>query len=148
LLIKGVEAIGKARPRLSRYGVYTPKKTTDYEKLIRETFTEQNPKINSNLLDCNIIANIVVGYQVPVSYSKKHKEQVMDKGYPQKPDLDNIAKAILDGLNGVAYTDDKQIVCMTVYKRYAEESFIEVDFTYVTTEELKEQKPMRKKGKK
>lgn len=148
MLLDGVEAIGKARPRLSRYGVYTPKKTTDYENLIRAKFAEQNPKISQELLECNVIANIVVGYAVPPSYSKKHKAEVINKGYPQKPDLDNIAKAILDGLNGVAYLDDKQVVCMTIYKQFAEESFVEVDFTYVTTEKVEEQITKRKKGKK
>ena len=127
--------------------MYTPKKTTDYEKLIREKFIEQNPKIKQNILECNVIANIIVGYAVPVSYSNKHRDEVINKGYPQRPDLDNIAKAILDGLNGVAYADDKQVVCMTVYKQYAEENFVEVDFTYVATEEEK-QSTKNAKGKK
>ena len=136
---------------MGKYGVYTPKKTSDYEKLIRAKFVEQNPKIKPAWLDYNVIANIVVGYTVPVSYSKKKREEVMNKGYPQKPDVDNIVKAILDGLNGVAYTDDKQVVCLNIYKQYAEDNFVEVDFTYITTEEItlpKEQKkPIRKKGK-
>ena len=33
-----------------------------------------------------------------------------------KPDADNIAKIICDGLNGIAYKDDKQIVSLTVLK--------------------------------
>ena len=33
-----------------------------------------------------------------------------------KPDADNIAKIVCDGLNGIAYTDDKQIVSLTVLK--------------------------------
>ena len=33
-----------------------------------------------------------------------------------KPDVDNIAKAILDGLNGVAYDDDAQVVDLHVVK--------------------------------
>ena len=33
-----------------------------------------------------------------------------------KPDTDNIAKIICDGLNGIAYKDDKQIVSLTVLK--------------------------------
>ena len=31
-------------------------------------------------------------------------------------DIDNYAKSILDALNGVAYTDDKQIVCLYLEK--------------------------------
>jgi Holliday junction resolvase RusA-like endonuclease len=35
-----------------------------------------------------------------------------------KPDVDNLAKIILDAMNGIVYHDDKQIVCLTVRKRY------------------------------
>jgi Holliday junction resolvase RusA-like endonuclease len=31
-------------------------------------------------------------------------------------DIDNYAKAVLDALNGVAYTDDKQVVCLYLEK--------------------------------
>jgi len=44
-----------------------------------------------------------------------------NKIYPTiKPDTDNIAKSILDSLNGIAYKDDKQVVMLTVEKRYDE----------------------------
>ena len=33
-----------------------------------------------------------------------------------KPDADNIAKIVCDGLNSIAYKDDKQIVSLTVLK--------------------------------
>lgn len=38
----------------------------------------------------------------------------------KKPDSDNIAKIILDALNGVAYQDDKQVVSLQVEKYYTE----------------------------
>ncbi len=37
---------------------------------------------------------------------------------PKKPDCDNIAKIILDALNGLAYDDDAQVVKLYVEKRY------------------------------
>jgi len=37
-----------------------------------------------------------------------------------KPDLDNIAKIILDSLNGIAYKDDSQVVSLTVIKHYSD----------------------------
>ena len=41
--------------------------------------------------------------------------------YPTiKPDTDNIAKSILDSLNGIAYLDDKQVVDLRVRKQYSE----------------------------
>lgn len=36
----------------------------------------------------------------------------------KKPDADNIAKAVLDGLNGVAFVDDSQVVALMVKKTY------------------------------
>lgn len=38
------------------------------------------------------------------------------------PDVDNLLKLVQDGLNGIAYVDDSQIVKVTGWKRYGEES--------------------------
>ena len=40
--------------------------------------------------------------------------------YDKKPDVDNIAKAVLDALNGIAYDDDKQITSLVIDKKYGE----------------------------
>lgn len=41
------------------------------------------------------------------------------KGRPdKKPDADNILKAVLDALNGVAYEDDRQVVEVLCIKKY------------------------------
>lgn len=37
---------------------------------------------------------------------------------PKRPDITNIIKAIEDGLNGVAFLDDAQVVSMTAEKYY------------------------------
>ena len=51
----------------------------------------------------------------------------MDKIKPtRKPDLDNIAKSILDSLNGIAWNDDSQITNIWISKHYAEEPRVEV----------------------
>jgi Holliday junction resolvase RusA-like endonuclease len=59
--------------------------------------------------------------QTPKSASKKKLTQMIC-GFilPTKtPDLDNIVKAVLDGLNKVAFSDDAQIVNIYAIKRYA-----------------------------
>ena len=39
--------------------------------------------------------------------------------YPmKKPDCDNVVKIVLDSLNKIAYDDDKQVVELTVLKRW------------------------------
>ena len=44
----------------------------------------------------------------------------------KKPDCDNIAKVILDALNGIAYHDDSQVVELVVHKHYAETTRVNV----------------------
>ena len=52
--------------------------------------------------------------------------------YPlKKPDVDNVAKIILDALNGIAYRDDKQVVELYVKKSYAGESGVGVTISEV-----------------
>lgn len=46
-----------------------------------------------------------------------------------KPDNDNIAKSVLDALNGLAYVDDKQIVELKVNKYYGAEAYVYVKLT-------------------
>lgn len=107
---------GKERPRMTRRGiVYTPKKTKDYEELIKEGYK----KTNEGKLSGEIEADIRAMYQIPKS-TPKCKLQEMLKEHPQKkPDLDNIIKAVLDALNGIAYDDDKQVTKINIEKFYS-----------------------------
>lgn len=40
-----------------------------------------------------------------------------------KPDLDNAAKLVMDGLNGRAYRDDVDVVVLTVRRRWSEDGW-------------------------
>lgn len=44
----------------------------------------------------------------------------------KKPDIDNVVKAVLDALNGVAYRDDTQVIELHVRKSYSEKPRVEV----------------------
>ena len=44
----------------------------------------------------------------------------------KKPDIDNIAKVVLDALNKLAFQDDNQITKLVIEKEYAEEEKIQV----------------------
>jgi Holliday junction resolvase RusA-like endonuclease len=41
---------------------------------------------------------------------------------PQVPDIDNLAKFVLDGMNGLVYADDRQVVKLVIYKLLDNES--------------------------
>lgn len=49
------------------------------------------------------------------------------------PDLDNLAKAILDGCNGVVFEDDRQVVRLSLTKRYADRPGVAVSFEELRT---------------
>lgn len=118
---------GKARartvcdPRTGRVHSYTPEKTAAYEALIRQYY-----KINRGIHFGGAVmlrVEIAAIYEIPKSYSKKKVEEIRrdDKRPTVKPDCDNIIKAVLDALNGVAYDDDAQVVAVSCSKRYAAE---------------------------
>lgn len=117
--------VGKARPRVTSHGTYTPKKTRDYEQLVRLEYAKQcGEYFGDKALIVDIIANI------PVPKSKPKTIRIeMQAGRirpTSKPDCDNIAKAVLDALNGIAYHDDSQVVCLTVAKWYSNEPWVTV----------------------
>ncbi|HAT4231235.1 TPA: RusA family crossover junction endodeoxyribonuclease [Clostridium perfringens] len=110
---------GKARPRICRGHAFTPKDTVQYEKLVRECYKEQDGRY----IEGSIKVLIIAYYKIPKSYSKKRVQAIRDglEKPTKKPDADNIAKIILDSLNGIAYKDDSQIVDLSVIKRYTED---------------------------
>lgn len=103
---------GKGRPRFARGGhAYTPKGTRDYESAIREAF-ENAPERPQKPFSGPIDVTIVTCRQLPKSTPKR----VLSEPDTHKPDADNIAKIVLDALNGVAWLDDAQVTSLTVVK--------------------------------
>lgn len=117
------EPKGKGRHRAAVVGgkirTYTPAETASYENLVKVMYMQQ---VGNKRLTGAIQANITAFYKVPKSWAKKRKQSAaFGEERPQtKPDCDNIAKIILDALNGIAYEDDKQVVCLSVNKYYSE----------------------------
>mgnify|MGYP002866505950 CR=1 FL=1 len=113
------EPEGKARPKVNTVtrSAYTPKKTRTYEAKIKGCYSLQGGVKYEGAVRVRIIAF----FKIPKSYTKKKRELIeAGKLLPtKKPDGDNIAKAVFDALNGVAYDDDKQITSYEVMKRYA-----------------------------
>lgn len=123
------EVVGKERPRVNMYTgrVYTPNKTKDYEFLVQQYFKMKYPKYET--LEGRIAINIIAYLKIPKSTSKtKTREMLENKISPtRKPDVDNIAKSILDALNEVAFKDDNQVSKICVDKRFALEEKIVVE---------------------
>lgn len=120
------EPVGKGRPKFSTFNghavAYTPNKTVSYENLVKLSYQQQCTDAVPFEKGVQLIAEITAYFSIPKSASKKKTaDMVMHKIRPtKKPDTDNIAKAVLDALNGIAYYDDSQIVSLTVHKLYNE----------------------------
>ena len=111
---------GKQRPRVVRGHAFTPQQTKDYELMIANLYRA----LHGKMIDGYVSVEIYVLYLVPKSYTKKKQEQIRRRELlpAVKPDIDNIIKIVLDGLNGVAYKDDAQVIEVTAKKVY---TFIE-----------------------
>jgi Holliday junction resolvase RusA-like endonuclease len=114
---------GKGRPRFTRAGkftrVYTDKQTLDYEALIK--FFAAEAMGSTDPLETPVSVFLYIRHAVPQSYSKKRTEACLS-GLEQpckKPDIDNIAKTYLDGMNGVIFKDDTQVIDLHVKKVYS-----------------------------
>lgn len=61
------------------------------------------------------------GTKVTCSFVFHRPKSVKDRTLPWvKPDLDKLVRAVLDGLTGVAYDDDSQVVILQARKTYGE----------------------------
>ena len=125
---------GKARPRVTRNGTYTPEKTKEYEKAVQWAYMMQAQ--GAMFPDVSLMVVIDAYYPIPKSATKKKHERMQDGLIRPKvkPDLDNVAKAVCDALNGQAYRDDAQIAALYVRKWYDEKPRVEVQIRTVTDE--------------
>ena len=128
------DPVAKARPRVTRAGItYTPKSTLEFEKKVKEAYKKRY------LLDKPIAGamrvKVVCYFKIPKSYTKKKQAQIMNDEllYTKKPDIDNLAKGVLDALNGTAYIDDSSIIGLMTLKGYAKNGNPRVE---VTIEEI------------
>ena len=137
------EPKSKLRPRIASRGkhasMYQPQQNIMYENLVKvsylESIKDSTPK---EFMDSKTALNVSINafFSIPKSTSKKKRlEMIHGELLPiKKPDVDNLAKTILDSLNGIAYHDDAQVVFCCITKQYSENPRIEViinDFTKV-----------------
>lgn len=123
MIIPG-EPRGKQRPRHTRSGtVYTPSETVAYEKEVKAAYWRND---GAETFHGTVAVLITAYYGIPKSAPKSAKLAMLDgtRLPNKKPDIDNVAKIIMDGLKGAAYDDDKQVVSLTAEKRYGEEPHV------------------------
>lgn len=115
------EPVGKARPRVTRWGAYTPQKTVDYENKIKAAY-------GGRFYEGYLQMDVKAYFKIPKSTSKKKKESMlMGEIKPdKKPDIDNVLKIVLDSLNKTAYKDDAQVIAASITKEYSDAPRIKI----------------------
>jgi len=115
--------VGKQRARYAKRGsyvtAYTPEKTRTYETLIKESAKQAMG--SSEPLETPVTLYLYIRVPIPKSHSKKKVEACLN-GLDQpikKPDASNILKSVEDGMNGIVYKDDSQIINLHVTKVYS-----------------------------
>lgn len=95
--------VGKERPRIGKHGnVYTPSKTVDYQK---------------NVGQSALVARNRAGIFAPLEDSI-FVEMKMYFVTTKSPDIDNVIKSVLDGMNKIMYKDDAQVIALECQKYF------------------------------
>lgn len=117
--------VGKGRPRVGKsFGtghtiLRTPEKTVNYESRI--ALAGHQAMAGAPVLEQACAVKLEIYVQIPASWSKKKQAAAINGDVlpTTKPDIDNVEKAIFDGLNGVVWKDDVQVTDVTKKKRYS-----------------------------
>ena len=107
------KAVPKARPRKGKHGFYTPNTTQHFEDFVKMVAYQQ--------FDHPITEPV----ELEITFKMPRPKRMMWKRKPMpevpcanQPDLDNLEKSVLDGLQGVAFLDDRQVWKKTSKKIY------------------------------
>lgn len=120
----------QARPRATRMGrgirLYDPKKVSVYKKQLAMMCKFQ---YKDQPLSGQLTVNLKFYRHVQSSVSKKERKlRLIGAHRPTvKPDVDNYIKSTLDGLNGLLWEDDNQIVKIVAEKYYSDHPRVEIE---------------------
>jgi Holliday junction resolvase RusA-like endonuclease len=122
--------VPKARARVVTKGkrrfAFTPKKVKDWETLVKK----EAEKHFEMPFAWPVMVYLTFYLQLP-------KTRRLDFWVTTTPDLDNLEKSVLDGLNEVAYTDDKLVVVKSSSKRYVTDGVPRVRITVASMQDQK-----------
>ena len=123
--VKG-RALGKERPRVVNGHAFTPRRTRLWEDLVRTMARAEwgwwKPPAKGPV---EIVIN--VWRKVPLSVKGEARQAMLgDVPCTVGADVDNIAKAILDALQGAIFENDRQVWCLTVVRKWGPDDRVQV----------------------
>lgn len=117
--------VPKQRPRVTRYGTFTPEATVDFENRVREAWRRQDGTTFSE--GEPLFVGVTAHFEIPRSLSKKKQAAMVGQPHTkQRGDIDNVVKSVLDALNKHAFPDDCAVYIIHAEKLYSAEPYTEV----------------------
>lgn len=119
------EVFSQQRPRFARVGNHV--KTYDPQKKEKDQYRWQiKSQFRNDPLGVPVCVIIKFFLPIPKATSRvKKREMIADVFHHQKkPDIDNLAKFVLDCMNGIVFKDDSQIYRLYLEKMYAQDEGI------------------------
>ena len=114
---------GQGRPRFYRrgrgVGTYKPQEDADYAEAIAYQWREAGAVHLDGALELTVDAVFARPKGHWRTNGGLNAQGRRKPDHLQKPDLDNIVKSVKDGLNGLAYDDDAQIISIGARKRWS-----------------------------
>ena len=135
------------RPRVTKFGTFNPKKTTNYKQQLLEILHLQlmDGKIRQEIdkiYDKSLALTATFGMPIPGRLIKKNSQPWKTALPTKKPDLDNCIKSVQDILTGVVYKDDSQITHIAIRKIYTERPFVKITIVESTIETMNHLDPL------
>lgn len=114
----------KKRPRFSRRSgrAYDPEENAVAEASIGHIAAQYFDKPISGPIGLEVLCI----FAMPESWSKAKKEANALNWHTQKPDCDNVVKAVKDALTRIAWADDAQVCREIVKKSWGDHSYTSI----------------------
>lgn len=116
-----IKPMAKQSTRFGGKKAYQPADVVNYHTYIRLMAREAMMRNQWHILGCPLSVEITAVFTAPKSMKRADRERIAlghNIHKTTKPDLDNLAKATLDPLNGLVWADDALITDLSVSKRW------------------------------
>lgn len=145
----GARVVNPGKGRKPFAQLYTPKETREFEDRVFRLIIPHRRQLG--LIEGPVRVTMLIGMPIPKSYTKTRQRQIRAglEAHTNKPDIDNIVKAVLDGMVRSSGTgeqrehvgllrDDTQVCDLRVLKDYTDVPRVTVRVTELVIPETLE----------
>lgn len=116
------EPVPQGRPRFTRSGhAYDPEKSHAYKAAV--ALLARRAMKGNEPMDGAVGCYIEFTHTIPKSFTKGKRLAARYGMYAKatRPDIDNLAKGVMDAIKGIVWRDDAQVTTLSLRKRYGDE---------------------------